>query len=91
MQVRYTRLAVFDLSLAYDYIKEDSPRNARAIIERIEKSIETLALYPLLGKQGRVTYTREFFVTGTPFIIIYRVKKDVLQMLSILHTSKKYP
>ena len=91
MQVRYTRLAISDLSQAYGYIEADSPQNARAIGKRIEKSIDTLALYPLLGKQGRVEGTREFLVTGTPFIIIYRAKKDVLQILSILHTSRKYP
>ena len=91
MQVRYTRLAVSDLIQAYDYIESDSPQNARSVIERIEKSVETLVSYPLLGKQGRVSETREFFVTGTSYIIIYRVKEDVLQILSILHTSRKYP
>ncbi|MCL2146768.1 MAG: type II toxin-antitoxin system RelE/ParE family toxin [Synergistaceae bacterium] len=91
MQIRYTRLAVSDLSKAYDYIEADSPQNAREVIRRIGKSIETIATYPLLGKQGRVAKTREFFVTGTPYIIIYRVKEDVLQILSILHTSRKYP
>ena len=91
MQIRYTRLAVSDLIQAYDYIEADSPQNARAVIGRIEKSVETLASYPLLGKQGRVAETREFFVTGTPYFIIYRVKQNVLQILSILHTSRKYP
>ena len=91
MQIRYTRLAVFDLIQAYDYIEADSLQNARVVIGRVEKSVETLASYPFLGKQGRVADTREFFVTGTPFIIIYRVKENVLQILSILHTSRKYP
>ena len=83
-------MAAYDLTQAYNYIKADNPQNARAIIGRIEKSVETIALYPLLGKQGRVAETREFYVTGTPYIIIYRVKEDVLQILSILHTSRKY-
>ena len=91
MQIRYTRLAVSDLTQAYDYIETDSPQNAREVIGRIEKSIETIASYPLLGKQGRVAETRGFFATGTPYIIIYRIKEDSLQILSILHTSRKYP
>ena len=91
MQTRYTRLALSDLLRAYDYIEADNPQNAREVIRRIEKSVETLAPYPLLGKQGRVAETREFFVTGTPYFIIYRVKQNVLQILTILHTSRKYP
>ena len=91
MQIHYTRLAISNLSQAYDLIETDRPQETRGIIERIEKTIETVALAPLLGKRGRVEGTREFFVTGAPFIIIYREKEDVLQILSILPTSKKYP
>jgi addiction module RelE/StbE family toxin len=91
MKVRYTRMAISDLNQAYDYIEADSPPNARTVIERIEKSIDTLALYPFLGKHERVADTRELLVTGTPLIIVYRVKKEVLHILSILHTSRKYP
>ena len=91
MQIRYTRLAVSDLTHAYDYIEADNPQNARAVIGRIEKSVETIASYPLLGKLGRVAETREFYVTGTPYIIVYREIRDVLQILTILHTSRKHP
>ena len=91
MQVQYTRLAISDLTQAYKYISSDSLPNARLTIGRIEKSIETLLSYPLLGKKGRVAGTREFVVVNTPFVVIYRVKVGVLQILSILHASKKYP
>ena len=91
MRVQYTRLAISDLTSAYNYIASDSLENARLIIARIEKSIETLVLYPLLGRKGRVADTREFVVVNTPFVVIYRVKGDILHILSILHTSKKYP
>ena len=90
MQVRYTRLAVSDLSQAYGCIKTDSRQDARGIIERIEKSVETLSLAPLFGKRGRVADTREYYVTGTPLIIVYREKEGVLQILSILHMFRKY-
>ena len=90
MQIRYTRLALSDLSQAYGCIKADSPQDARGIIEHIEKSIETLSFAPLFGKRGRVTDTHEYYVTGTPFIIIYREKEGVLEILSIIHMYRKY-
>jgi toxin ParE1/3/4 len=91
MQVRFTKLANTDLNEAYDYIVEDNPSNARIIIERIEKAIETLCQYPAIGKNGRLKGTREFFVTNTPFVLVYRVKRDMLQIISVLHMSRKYP
>jgi addiction module RelE/StbE family toxin len=91
MRVRFTKLADADLNQAYDYIVRDNPSNARSVIERIEKAIITLCEYPSLGKSGRMDGTREFMVLNTPFIVVYRVEKHILQILSVLHTSKKYP
>jgi addiction module RelE/StbE family toxin len=91
MQVRYTRQANSDLDQAYEYIVSDSPQNAGLVIARMEQAVDLLRSYPKLGKTGRVENTREFFVLNTPFIIIYRHLKNTLQILSVLHTSRKYP
>jgi addiction module RelE/StbE family toxin len=91
MRVRFTKLANSDLNQAYDYIAQDNPSSARIVIERIEKAIDTLYQYPVIGKNGRVKGTREFVVPNTPFILVYRIEKDMLQILSVLHVSRKYP
>jgi addiction module RelE/StbE family toxin len=91
MRVRFTKLANSDLNQGYDYIAQDNPSIAQIVIERIEKAIDTLRQYPAIGKNGRIEGTREFVVTNTPFILVYRVGKDVLQILSVLHASRKYP
>jgi plasmid stabilization system protein ParE len=57
----------------------------------MEKAIITLCEYPSMGKSGRIDGTREFVVLNTPFIVAYRIAKRILQILSVLHTSKKYP
>ena len=91
MRVRFTKLANEDLQQAYLYIVQESPESARDIIERIKKAINTLCQYSSLGKPGRIKGTREFVVSNTPFILVYRQKQGTLQILSVLHTSKKYP
>lgn len=91
MRVRYSNCANLNLRQAYYYIKQDSPLNAAVVMGRIEKAIETLCAYPALGKPGRLKGTREFVVGNAPFIVIYRPTKTELQILSVLHTSRKYP
>lgn len=91
MQVKYTNIAIDDLNHAYDFIYQDSPKSARKVIETIELHINKLTDFPDIGKKGRVLRTQEMPVTGLPFIIIYRHKKDTIEIISILHTSRKYP
>ena len=87
---KYTNVAIDDLWQAYDYIASDSPQSAHEIIERIRESINMLCLHPHLGRPGRVNGTREFVVSKTPFIVIYKQHKSELWILNILHTSRKY-
>lgn len=91
MRIRYSGLANLNLRQAWHYILQDNPDNAKAVMERIEKAIGTLCEYPSLGKPGRLRGTREFFVGNAPFIVIYRSAKTELHILSVLHTSRKYP
>ncbi len=43
-----------------------------------------------MGRPGRIEGTRELIISHTPYIVIYRVKEQV-EILRILHTSKRYP
>jgi toxin ParE1/3/4 len=44
-----------------------------------------------MGRPGRVARTRELVVTGTPYILPYRVTAGVLEVLRVLHASRKWP
>jgi plasmid stabilization system protein ParE len=88
---KYTKLAIQDIRQAYDFIAIDSQQSAKAVIERIESGINTLCAHPHIGRQGRLNGTREFVIARTPFIVVYRPHEQLLWILSILHTSKKYP
>ena len=87
---KYTKLAIQDVLQAYSYIAQDNPQSAKTVIERIEKGINALCMYPHLGRPGRLEETREFVIARTPFIVVYRPYKSALWVLSVLHTSKKY-
>ena len=85
MKVVWTRPALRHLREAREYIAIDNPAAAADQIERIEKSVSKLVVFPMMGRKGMRASTREFPIPGTPYIVIYRVAKDKLQILAVLH------
>lgn len=91
MDIFWTRLALADLRHAYDYIAEDSPAAAAAVIERIEKSSAMLLRHPQLGRPGRLAGTRELVVADTSFAVPYRINGRRIEILAVLHASRRWP
>lgn len=59
--------------------------------DRVLEAVEYLINHPGLGRIGRVQDTRELVVSGTPFVVIYRVRLDIVQVLRLLHHARKWP
>jgi len=91
VRVRWTPLAVDHLESVHEYVSADSPATADEVVERILSAAETLARFPELGRNGRVTGTRELVITGTPFIVAYRIRRDQIQILAVLHGARRWP
>jgi addiction module RelE/StbE family toxin len=72
-------------------IGADNPAAAARMIERIRTAVERLAAFPAIGRPGRVAGTREFVIAGTPYIVPYRVKDDVVQIITVLHAAQRWP
>ena len=91
MQVRWLLIALEDLEQAGQYIVQSNPGAAAKVIERIWKATQVLAEQPGIGRPGRVPGTRELVVPGTPYIVPYRVVENVVHILRVLHTSRRWP
>src|SRR5262249_10487244 len=87
----WTPIAAADLKSTYDYIEDRSADQAEAVINRIFASVEVLARYPNLGLIGLVEGTRELVIPGLPFVVCYRFFPKRVEILSVLHTSRKWP
>jgi toxin ParE1/3/4 len=72
-------------------IAADNPTAANRMIERIRAAVTRLAASPALGRPGRVADTRELVIPHTPYIVPYRVKGDVVQIITILHSTQRWP
>ncbi|CAN7725823.1 type II toxin-antitoxin system RelE/ParE family toxin [Variovorax sp. LjRoot290] len=73
------------------YIATDDLAAARLVVERILESVALLAHQPGLGRPGRVAGTRELIVPKTRYIVPYRVRGDVVEILRVFHTSRRLP
>ena len=91
MKVKWVRLALKDLDEAAEFIARDNRNAARRIVKRIWDATQVLAGQPHAGRAGRVHGTREMVVTGTPYIIPYRVVENTVQILRVLHGKRKWP
>lgn len=86
----WTRPALRQLSGAREYIAIDNPAAAKRQIERIERAANRLKAFPLMGRSGMLAGTRQFAVPGTPYILVYRVREDVLRILAVLHGARNW-
>jgi toxin ParE1/3/4 len=92
MIVAWTTEAVADLISLRAFISDDNPAAAQRLVTDIIRRVEsTLAVTPGIGRPGRVIGTREFVVSGTPFIIPYRVEDNGLQVLRVYHGARLWP
>ena len=74
-----------------EYIALDSPESARRVVGRILEQIDQLTDYPESGRAGRIAGTRELVVTGTPYIVPYRIRDNFIEILRVFHSSRKWP
>jgi toxin ParE1/3/4 len=91
MRVRWTRRALHALDAIAEYIAQDRPIAASHMVERIREAVGHLAENPDSGRSGRVAGTRELIVNGTPFIVPYRTRGGDLEVLTVLHSARRWP
>jgi toxin ParE1/3/4 len=73
------------------WIADHDPLAAVGVGDSIEAAVGRLGEYPAVGRPGRVTGTRELVVTGTPYIVVYRVEAAAVVVLRVLHGAQPWP
>ena len=91
MRVRWPRRALRALDGMVDYIALDSPTASRRIVGRVQNAVTDLTQHPSIGRPGRVAGTRELVVSGTPFIVPFRVREGALEILAVIHAARRWP
>ena len=91
MRVTWHQLARADLAELVTYIAEDSELAAYRVHDEIRSHTAILATHPDAGRLGRIAGTRELAITGTPYIAAYRVTRNAVTILRVLHGARRWP
>ncbi|MCU1303021.1 MAG: plasmid stabilization system protein RelE/ParE family [Candidatus Sulfotelmatobacter sp.] len=90
-QIKWLKTALKNLDDELSHIAGDSPVSARLVARRISDAIALLATQPSIGRPGRIIGTRELLVPGTRYLIPYRVRHGVIEILRVFHASRRPP
>jgi toxin ParE1/3/4 len=91
LRVKWIKRALLDLEEVEAYIARDNPAAAAEVALNIARAVSLLQEQPGLGRAGRVPGTRELVIPDSPFIVPYRVKDNIVQVLRVYHASRRWP
>ena len=93
MKVVFDDRAVEDLEDIYRFISAENPHAARSVVDRIVASVERLADFPRMARDGKVADTREWVVPRLPCIAVYRVyaARQELVVVGVFHGARERP
>jgi toxin ParE1/3/4 len=93
MKVRYSPAARRHLGSIHAYLNERNPVAAVRVVVRIRQAAERRGDFPETGRPGLVPGTREWVVTGLPYILVYEVRAetDEVIILGVYHGAQLRP
>lgn len=91
MILRWLPRAITDRDAQLDYIALDNITAAIDQGDRIADHVNKLLDHPKLGRPGRKKGTRELVINRTPFIAVYQIAGNSIQILRVLHGAQKWP
>lgn len=89
VRVLWSRQAIGNLTALRAYIVKDSEQSAADVAAKLVKAIRLLETQIDMGRPGRILGTRELVVV--PYVIPYRVRQGRLEVLAVLHGSRRWP
>ncbi|GLS19041.1 hypothetical protein GCM10007874_20580 [Labrys miyagiensis] len=91
MKLAWLPTALTDRASIVRLIAKDSPRAAREQGDRIRNQAINLRDHPEMGRSGRLPRARELVIGGTPFLVIYRIGQQQVEILRVIHGAQQWP
>jgi toxin ParE1/3/4 len=92
MEVRWSLPAAEDLERICAWIERDNPEAARRVAKTIYDGCSRLKDFPYIGRASdRMSGRRELVFAPLPYIVVYRVKQDAVEISRIFHGAQDWP
>jgi toxin ParE1/3/4 len=90
--IEWTEQATRQLDQAHDYLAfANSEEVAAKVTMQIVTAVQQLASFPMSGRAGRVSGTRELVIANTPFLVAYAIRRTRIVILAIYHGAQQWP
>lgn len=91
MRLRWTTPAANDLYNIVRRIQLDNSAAAAQVAKTLHDGCLTLKDFPRRGRRGRIVGTRELVFPGLPYIVVYRIKDQIVDIVRIYHGAQDWP
>ncbi|MEO7030301.1 MAG: type II toxin-antitoxin system RelE/ParE family toxin [Acidobacteriaceae bacterium] len=91
MVVRWTASARRDFNEQLEYIADRNFSAAQRLRIDVLHHTAMLSDSPEMGRVGRQADSRELVITGTPYVAVYRIRKQYVQIFRLLHGTQQWP
>jgi plasmid stabilization system protein ParE len=92
IEVRWSLPAAEDLEHICEWIERDNPEAARRVARTIYDGCARLKDSPHLGRaSSRMDGRRELTFAPLPYIVVYQVKADSVEISRIFHGAQDWP
>jgi addiction module RelE/StbE family toxin len=91
VKLRFTPRAAQDLASIAAYIRERNPPAALRVRTAILESLQSLVLFPHIGRQQQVEGVRKLVTRRYPYLVYYTVDDEAgeIIVLAIQHPARK--
>lgn len=91
MKLRFTPRAAQDIAEIANYIREHSPQAALRVRAAILESLQSLVLFPHVGRQQKVERVRKLVTRRYPYLVYYTVDDaaDEIVIVAIRHPARE--
>lgn len=91
MKLRYAPRATADLEAIADYLKPKSPQGAKRVRPAILGTLESLVLFPRMGRLQTVETVRKIGVRKYPYLAYYTFDEEAeeITILAIQHAARE--
>jgi toxin ParE1/3/4 len=91
VEVRWSPKAFEDLERIFKHIEADNPVAAREVIGTLYEGCASLRVFPNRGRVGRMRGRRELVFPPLPYIVVYQVKEQAVEISRIYHAAQDWP
>ena len=73
------------------HIQRDNPAAASDVARTLYEACGSLRDFPYRGRTGRIDGSRELIVSGLPYIVVDRIRDQIVELLRIYHGAQDWP